>query len=169
MPRSQPLDQWTDQVGSAFPKLSRPQATVLALYSFGMFLAQRCGLNSVVTALVPLLGVGFHTLRSRLQEFYQPAAAKSGRQRDQLDVTTCFAPLLAWILTGLAVDPLGLGVGCHQLGRLLHGLVDQRGLPRPGHPRGLEGLAGQRAAPLEAGVARLDRGSSPAWSSPAGR
>src|SRR5690349_6508903 len=74
MPRSQPLDRWTDQVRTAFPDLSRPQATVLALYSFGMILAQRCGLSGVVTALVPVLGAGFHTLRSRLQEFYQPAA-----------------------------------------------------------------------------------------------
>ena len=31
---------------------------------------------------------------------YQPAAVKSGQRRDQLEVTTCFAPLLAWILTG---------------------------------------------------------------------
>jgi hypothetical protein len=116
MPRPQPLDRWTDQVRAAFPNLSRPQATVLALYSFGMILAQRCGLSSVVTALVPVLGVGFHTLRSRLQEFYQPAAAKSGRHRDALDVTTCFAPLLAWILQGwqsthwaLALDATSLG------------------------------------------------------------
>src|SRR5205814_7760919 len=98
MPRCQPLDQWTDQVRTAFPNLSRPQATVLALYSFGMILAQRCGLNSVVAALVPLLGVGFLTLRSRLKEFSQPAAAKSGSHRPELDVTTCFAPLLAWTL-----------------------------------------------------------------------
>ena len=88
MPRRQPLDAWTEQVVDAFPALSRPQATVLALYSFGMILAQRCGLNCVVAALVPLLKVGFHTLRSRLQEFYQPAAAKSGTQRQELDVTT---------------------------------------------------------------------------------
>ena len=57
MPRSQPLDRWTDQVRMAFPNLSRPQATVLALYSFGMILAHRCGLSSVVTALVPVLGL----------------------------------------------------------------------------------------------------------------
>src|SRR5438270_13801603 len=100
MPRPQPLDRWTDQVRAAFPELSRPQATVLALYSFGMIWAQRCGLSSVVTALVPVLGVGFHTLRSRLQESYQPAAAQSGRRRDELDVTTCFAPRVAWILSG---------------------------------------------------------------------
>ncbi len=110
MPRPQPLDDWTRQVADAFPHLSRPQATVLALYSFGMFLARRCGLHSVVTALVPLLGQGFHTLRSRLQEFYQPAEAKSGRRRAQLDVTTCFAPLLAWVLRGWRSPRLALAL-----------------------------------------------------------
>ena len=119
MPRSQPLDRWTDQVRAAFPKLSRPQATVLALYSFGMILAHRCGLHSVVTALVPVLGVSFHTIRSRLQEFYQPAAAKSGRQRDQLDVTTCFAPLLAWILQGWQSAHLALALDATSLGDCL--------------------------------------------------
>jgi hypothetical protein len=116
MTRHPPLDQWTGQVAAAFPQLSRPQATVLALYSFGIILAQRCGLTSVVTVLVPLLCVGFHTLRSRLQEFYQPAAAKSGQQRDQLDVTTCFAPLLAWILQGWRSPRLALALDATSLG-----------------------------------------------------
>src|SRR3954467_11822595 len=93
MPRPQPLDDWTRQVADAFPQLSRPQATVLALYSFGMFLARRCGLHSGGPVLVPWRGLGFHTLRSRLQEFYQPASAKSGDHRAELDVTACFAPL----------------------------------------------------------------------------
>jgi hypothetical protein len=69
-------------------------------YSFGIVLAQRCGLNSVVMALIPIPGGTFLTLRSRLQEFYQPARAKSGSRRRELDVTTCFAPLLDWVLTG---------------------------------------------------------------------
>jgi Transposase DDE domain len=116
MPRQNPLDAWTEQVVDAFPRLSRPQATVLALYSFGMFLAQRCGLNAVVAALVPLLGVGFPTLRSRLQEFYQPAAAKSGTRRDELDVTTCFAPLLAWTLKGWPSTRLALALDATSLG-----------------------------------------------------
>ena len=116
MPRRRPLDAWTEQVVAAFPKLSRPQATVLALYSFGMILAQRCGLNSVVAALVPLLGVGFLTLRSRLQEFYQPATAKSGTRRDELDVTTCFAPLLAWALKGWPSTRLALALDATSLG-----------------------------------------------------
>jgi hypothetical protein len=116
MPRHKPLDAWTEQVVDAFPNLSRPQATVLALYSFGMMLAKQCGLNSVVAALVPLLGVGFHTLRSRLQEFYQPATAKSGTQRQELDVTTCFPPLLAWVLKGWPSTQLALALDATSLG-----------------------------------------------------
>jgi hypothetical protein len=119
MTRPQPLDDWTRQVADAFPRLSRPQATVLALYSFGAFLARRCGLNSVVTALVPLLGQGFHTVRSRLQESYQPAAAKSGRRRAELDVTTCFAPLLAWTLRGWRSPRLALALDATSLGDCL--------------------------------------------------
>jgi hypothetical protein len=88
----------------------------LALYSFGLFLAGRCGLNSVVTVLVPLLGIGFHTLRSRLQEFYQPAEAKSGQRRAELDVTTCFAPLLAWVLRGWHSTRLAVALDATSLG-----------------------------------------------------
>jgi hypothetical protein len=116
MPCHKPLSSWTEQVVTAFPHLSRPQATVLALYSFGAMLAQRCGLNSVATALAPLLDLRFSTIRSRLQEFYQPASAKSGGHRRQLDVTTCFAPLLAWILKGWPSTRLALALDATSLG-----------------------------------------------------
>ena len=111
-----PLYSWTGQVVSAFPHLSRPQATVLALYSFGAILAQRCGLNSVAATLAALLGLGYLTIRSRLQEFYQPASAKSGTRRRELDVTTCFAPLLAWILKGWPSKRLALALDATSLG-----------------------------------------------------
>jgi hypothetical protein len=111
-----PLYSWTAQVVSAFPQLSRPQATVLALYSFGAILAQRCGLNSVATILAALLGSGYLTIRSRLQEFYQPASAKSGTHRRELDVTTCFAPLLNWILKDWASHRLALALDATSLG-----------------------------------------------------
>jgi hypothetical protein len=111
-----PLYSWISQVASAFPHLSRPQATVLALYSFGAILAQRCGLNSVAITLAALLGLGYSTIRSRLQEFYQPASAKSGTRRRELDVTTCFAPLLAWILKGWPSKRLALALDATSLG-----------------------------------------------------
>jgi hypothetical protein len=111
-----PLYSWTGQVVSAFPQLSRPQATVLALYSFGAILAQRCGLNSVATTLAAVMGVGYLSIRSRLQEFYQPGSAKSGTQRRDLDVTTCFAPLLAWTLKGWPSNRLALALDATSLG-----------------------------------------------------
>jgi hypothetical protein len=111
-----PLYSWVGQVVSAFPHLSRPQATVLAFYSFGAILAQRCGLNSVAATLAALLGLGYSTIRSRLQEFYQPASAKSGTRRRELDVTTCFAPLLAWTLKGWPSKRLALALDATSLG-----------------------------------------------------
>jgi hypothetical protein len=89
---------------------------VLALYSFGAILAQRCGLNSVAMTLAAVLNLGYLTIRSRLQEFYQPARAKSGTQRRELDVTTCFAPLLAWILKGWPSNQLALALDATSLG-----------------------------------------------------
>jgi len=111
-----PLYSWMAQVASAFPHLSRPQATVLALYSFGAILAQRCGLNSVAATLAALLSLGYSTIRSRLQEFYQPASVKSGTRRRELDVTTCFAPLLAWTLKGWPSNRLALALDATSLG-----------------------------------------------------
>jgi hypothetical protein len=99
MSRRDPLSDWTQTVTTHFPHLSKPQAAVLALWSFGMVLARSCGLTAVVTVLVPLLNGSFQTLRERLRDWYKAADDKSGDHRRELDVTTCFAPLLRWILT----------------------------------------------------------------------
>ena len=51
-----------------------------------------------------------------LEEFYQPAAAKSGQRRDQLEVATCFAPLLGWILMSWQSTCLALALDATSLG-----------------------------------------------------
>jgi Transposase DDE domain len=94
-----PLYQGIEQVTSHFPRLSRAQATVLALWSFGMVLAHCCGLDSVALSLATLLGQRDQTVRQRLREFYRDAKAKRGRRRTQIDPTVCFASLLQWVLT----------------------------------------------------------------------
>jgi len=98
MSRRRAWYRWTDQVTSAFPHLSKPQATVLALWSFGMVLARSCALTSVAPFRARLLGQKRNTVQQRLREFYQEASAKTGNRRRALDVTTCFAPLLRWLL-----------------------------------------------------------------------
>ena len=83
-----------------------------------MVMARRCGLSQVSVLLGLLLGQPEETLRQRLREWYYPAAAKAGKQRRTLDVDTCFAPLVRWVLAwwpeqqhelALALDATTLG------------------------------------------------------------
>ena len=57
-----------------------------------------CGITSVAALLAPLLGTKENTLRQRLREWCYDATDKRGAKRQDLDVTTCFAPLLRWVL-----------------------------------------------------------------------
>jgi len=116
MPRPEPLYQWADRVATRFPNLSRCQARLLAWYSFGLVLAQACGLDRVALALAALVGQSDGTVRQRLREFYRPAGAKRGRARTQLDPTACFAPLLAWVVDGWPERRLALAIDATALG-----------------------------------------------------
>lgn len=123
MSRRDPLYQWTHEVTTAFPHLSKPQAAALALWSFGMVLARSCALSAVAFALASLLRRKVNTVRQRLREFYQEAGAKAGRQRQQLDATTCFAPLLRWVLRDWPGQRLPLALDATTLGTRFVALV----------------------------------------------
>src|SRR5262249_53493615 len=71
---------------------------VLALWSYGLVLAQRCGQTSVAAALALLLGHKEGTVRQRLREWCRDAAPKRGSRRRAVEVETGFAPLLGWVL-----------------------------------------------------------------------
>lgn len=94
-----PLSQWRETVSMAFPKVSRPQATVLALWSYGMVVARSCGISSVCAALAVQMGQSESTVMQRLREWCYDATDKKGANRQAVEVRTCFAPLLAWILS----------------------------------------------------------------------
>jgi hypothetical protein len=100
------------------PVLSRAQARVLAAFSFGMMVTQSCGVTTVATFLATLLGRSYEAQRQQLREFCYDAADKRGRQRQQVAVAACFAPLLRWVLAwwprgeqrlALALDATTLG------------------------------------------------------------
>lgn len=112
------LDSWIATVLQYMPHLSKPQATVLALWSFGIVMVGSCGLSSVTTFIAQLLGHKEDAVRQRLREWYREAEAKCGAQRRTLDVTLSFAPLLRWVLSwwaegeqrlALAMDASSLG------------------------------------------------------------
>ena len=58
MSHPEPLSQWMETVSSMLPKLSRPQAKVLAYWSYGMVLARSCGIRLVCAALALQLQFG---------------------------------------------------------------------------------------------------------------
>jgi hypothetical protein len=64
-----------------------------------MVFAKSCGITSVAALLADMLGLSVSTLRQRLREWCYDAADKKGADRQEVDVTLCFAPLLCWILS----------------------------------------------------------------------
>ncbi len=99
MTRSPGLSQWQQMVSTQLPQLSKSHATVLALGSFGMVLAQRCGLTSVTASSAPLVGRSAEAVRQQLRAWCDAAQDNRGPKRQALDVTPWFAPRLRWVLT----------------------------------------------------------------------
>jgi hypothetical protein len=90
---------WMQEVSKRFPALSWPQAKGLASYSLGIVLANTCGLTQVADSLAELLGEKRPSCFQRLREWRNEAKAKKGEQRQEVSVSACFAPLLAWVLS----------------------------------------------------------------------
>lgn len=117
MSRHPELYHWIDRVSSHFPPLSKPLATGLALWSFGMIVARSCGLSAVAGILAPLLGQPFHTVRERLRDTYREADAKAGARRAQLELSDCWAPWLAWVLEDWSGRQLAIALDASTLGQ----------------------------------------------------
>ena len=62
-----PLHHWTNQIKSVFPNLSKPQAEVLAAFSFGIAKAKSRPLNAITRGLA-FLGIP-DTVETRLRRF----------------------------------------------------------------------------------------------------
>src|SRR5260370_18939104 len=117
MSHPDPLSQWIETVSTMLPKLSRPQARVLAYWSYGMMLARSCGITLVYAALALQVDSSEQSLLQRLREWCYGAEDKKGQKRRELDVSTCFGPLVKCILSWwpadqprlpLALDPTSL-------------------------------------------------------------
>jgi len=111
------LYQWTEVVTTHLPHLSKPQATVLALWSVGMVLARSCALSAVSLFLAGGLERKANTVRQQLREFCYEAKAKRGQPRQELQVQNCFAPLLAWVLSWWEGHQLALALDATTLGQ----------------------------------------------------
>lgn len=117
MSRLPALYQWEDVVAKRFHHMSKPMAGCLALWSLGMIVARSCSLTGVAWALAPILNEKFYTLRERLRDWYREAPAKAGLQRCELDLKTCWAPWLAWVVDGWHGQQLALALDATTLGQ----------------------------------------------------
>ena len=98
MSHQKQLYQWTATSLEHLPHLSKTQAHVLSLWSFGMVAVRSCATSQIAAFWSEALDQPFHTTRQRLREFYLEAPQKRGEKRKELDVTLCFAGLLQWVL-----------------------------------------------------------------------
>jgi hypothetical protein len=118
------LYPWTDELSSRLDGLPPVFIALLALWSLGMILAKRCSLSSVSCYLAELLDQSANTVRQRLREFYQEAAAKAGAKRGakrrDFDVTVCFVPLLRWVLSFWSCRRLALALDVTNVGDRFH-------------------------------------------------
>ena len=92
------LSQWSHEVSTAFAHLSKPQVWGLVLWSAGIALSGAAGITQISALLALVLEQPEQTVFQRLREWYLDAKHKSGKKRQELDVTSCFAPLLRWIV-----------------------------------------------------------------------
>jgi DDE family transposase len=112
------LWQWHQQVSSAFPQLSKPQTQGLAWWSAGIALTGSVGISQISALLALVLDQKEGTVSQRLREWYLEAQAKWGGPRQDLVVSTCFGPLLGWLirLLGDAEHRLALALDATTLG-----------------------------------------------------
>jgi hypothetical protein len=123
MSRQDGLCEWTAVVSTNMPHLSTPQARMLAWWSYGIALTRCCGRLTVATFLALLLDHTVANIEQRLYEWCLDAPAKAGTQRQALDVTTCFVPLLGWIVRLWGGTQLALTIDATSLGDRFVALV----------------------------------------------
>lgn len=80
--RPQVYQEWLRLIIKKMPHLSKPQAKVLGMWSFGIAITNYCGLSTVAVFLAQMLEQPENTLRERLRQWYRGGVEKKGRKRD---------------------------------------------------------------------------------------
>ncbi len=100
MKLNQHLKDWKQIVSYRFPRLSLPQISGLATWSFGMVMTQSSSLTRVSTLIAKVNQEQENTARQRLKEWYKEGKAKTrkNQKRVSLEVQDCFGSLFKWIV-----------------------------------------------------------------------
>ena len=109
--------QWLTMIRQHLAPLSKPQAPVLALWSFGMVLARSCALPAVSSLLAEGMQHAEQTVRQRLRAWYDDVARQRGPKRQALCVEPGCAPLLGWVVSWWHGTQLALALDATTLGQ----------------------------------------------------
>jgi Transposase DDE domain len=107
--------QVEETIANFLPDLRPAQRLGLACWVAGAVIAGSACQVAVIGALLPF-GATIHALRQRLREWLYDGADKAVPGTVDLDVATCFAPLLRWILVWWRGDALPLAIDATALG-----------------------------------------------------
>lgn len=110
-----PCYQLLPLLAEVFPHLRPAERRGLALWVVGAILAGSACQTAVIAALVPL-GSGAAGLRQRLREWTYDGADRDAPCATTLEVTGCFAPLLAWVMRLWRGETLPLAIDMTSLG-----------------------------------------------------
>ena len=72
--------------------LSKSQALGLGMWSFAIAMTHSCGLSTVTVFLAQILKRTENNVREQLRQWYREAKEKSGRKRQQIEVSQSFKP-----------------------------------------------------------------------------
>lgn len=117
MSRPPELYQWNAQIAKHFPGLGKPMVMGLALWSLGMIVIRSCSLTALADGWSCRLSQPFHTVRERLRDTYREQEAKAGKRRRHLEVATCWAPWLGWVLEEWSETHLAVALDATSLGQ----------------------------------------------------
>jgi|GEM_PF-618744 len=105
------------RVEEMLPSLSKAEAQVLGLLTYGILMLDECGITGLSHGLAKIEQVPAERLRQRLREFSYEAKAKRGKKRREVDVERCFPDLLRAVLRDWeGKKELALGIDAMTLG-----------------------------------------------------
>ena len=123
--------QMQQTIEQHMPHLRESQLKGLALWVYGTVLAGSGCQNAVATAL-SFIG-SFNSIRQYLREWLYDGQDRANPCRVQLDVNSCFVPLLKWLLKLWKSDRLVLAIDPTMQGRSDDLDRDKRSLPKLRH------------------------------------
>ena len=113
--------QMRQTVEHHMPHLRRSQVIGLVLWVYGTILARSACQNAVATALAAVSSYG--SLRQYLREWLYDGRDRASPCRVQLDVRSCFVPLLRWVLAWWESDRLVLAIDPTMKGDRINSIV----------------------------------------------